>query len=84
MSRGLGFIEQGNHLGGSTLVETLTCAHCGRIFKKPSAKEPSAFCTMCMRATCLPCGGSLRCDPFEKKLERIESRAQLVKAALGC
>jgi len=40
--------------------------------------EPYGFCNLCFKSTCLPCGGIPKCDPFEKKLERIERRQKFL------
>jgi hypothetical protein len=74
----LGYAETVDVYGTSTVIETLTCAHCGAIYEKPAPGAPYGFCTLCFKPTCLRCGGSLRCDPFEKKLERIERRSKLL------
>lgn len=78
MAVALGYAESIDGYGTSTIVETLTCAHCGKIYRKPAAGEPYGFCNLCFKSTCLPCGGIPKCDPFEKKLERIERRQKFL------
>ena len=75
--RSLGHAEVADHLGNVRVVETLTCAHCSRVYPKPQNGEPSGFCHMCFSPVCLQCGALTRCDPFERKLERIERRDRL-------
>jgi hypothetical protein len=77
----LGHVEMFDSCGQVTVVETLTCKHCGKIFRKPGPQDPAGFCHMCFSPVCLTCGASERCDPFEKKLERIEQRSRLLAAA---
>ena len=78
MKVALGYAETVDGYGTSTVVETLTCAHCGKIYKKPALGEPYGFCTLCFKPTCVSSGGLFKCDPFEKKLERIEQRSKLL------
>jgi len=80
MKLALGYAETFDAYGASKVVETLTCAHCGKIYKKPEPGAPIGFCNLCFKATCLPCGQLTRCDPFEKKLERMEQREKLLKS----
>jgi hypothetical protein len=80
-AKGLGYITTTDAFGTTSVVEALTCAHCQNIFVKPKPGEPSGFCTMCFAPVCLRCGqNELKCDPFERKLERIESRARLLQS----
>ena len=79
----LGHIETFDALGNKVVVETLTCAHCQKVFKKPMQDEPTGFCHMCFKQVCLECGKSDKCDPFEKKLERMEQRSRLLKSIEG-
>ena len=79
-SRALGHVERFDELGNVAVVETLTCNHCGCIYPKPGPGEPSGFCHVCFAGVCLGCGAIDRCDPFEKKLERLEGRARFLKS----
>ena len=79
--KGLGHAQVTDQYGNSTVFETLTCAHCQKVFRKPAAGEPSGFCTLCFAPVCLDCGkNEMKCDPFERKLERIEARARLLSS----
>lgn len=65
--------------------DTFTCCHCNRIvFLKASPNVPKpdigGFCRLCMKNTCGPCADKGTCEPFEKKLERMEQRARLLNA----
>jgi len=65
--------------------DTYTCGHCNAlVFVKPmqDPSEMGGFCRMCMRHICAACADG-RCEPFEKKLERMESRDRLYRAARG-
>lgn len=70
------FDGEGNHV----VHEMLTCAHCQRIYAKPGPKDDVGFCHMCFAPVCLDCGKLDRCDPFERKLERMEQRSRLLKS----
>lgn len=63
--------------------DTFTCNHCNAVvFLKPmqDPSEMGGFCRMCMKHICGPCADKLGCDPFEKKLERMESRDRLLRS----
>ena len=77
---GLGHAELADGEGRVTVVETLTCAHCSAIYRKPAVGEISGFCTMCMKPVCVVCGSRTTCDPFERKLERLESKDRLLRS----
>lgn len=63
--------------------DTFTCCHCSVIvFLKPNS-DPGGFCRLCMKPACAKCADTGKCDPFEKKLEREERRAQLMRAMKG-
>jgi hypothetical protein len=61
--------------------DTITCGHCNGISFVPAGCQPADTCRMCMRYICEACVKLARCDPFEKKLERIEARDRLLRAA---
>jgi hypothetical protein len=65
-------------------ADTVMCVHCGVVVFVGAGKDPSdlgGFCMMCNRNTCSKCAATGKCEPFEKKLERIERRGQLLRAA---
>ena len=45
--------------------------------------EPGAFCRLCMHAICLRCHDGGGCTPWERRMERIESRDRMIHAILG-
>jgi hypothetical protein len=57
-------------------ADTFTCAHCQRIEHMPPKSQPpkGGMCRLCMKLVCENCIASGICDPFEKKLERIEKQ----------
>lgn len=60
--------------------DTFTCCHCCRVtYVTPatSATDMGGWCGMCAKPVCKYCAGK-GCDPFEKKLERIEQRERLL------
>lgn len=65
--------EENGETGAKTYIRCFTCAHCNRIFKVPDVNADRGFCLKCMHHTCLRCGGSERCAPFEKKIEAMEA-----------
>jgi hypothetical protein len=66
--------------------DTTVCSHCQFItFVKPfqDPSEVGGFCRMCMKHICARCAALGTCDPFEKKLLRMESRDRFLRTALG-
>lgn len=80
VSSGLGHVEITDAYGQVTVQETLTCAHCQKIYPKPGTGDLAGFCHQCFKPVCLKCGALDRCDPFEKKLERIEARDAMLRS----
>ena len=63
--------------------DTVTCIHCNGVVFVAAGKDPSdlgGFCVLCNRNICAACASTGKCDPFEKKLERIESRGRFFQA----
>ena len=79
-NRNLGHAETFDINGNVVVVEKITCNHCQAIFTKPGPGDPVGFCHQCFAPVCLKCGALDKCDPFEKKLERMESRSRLLKS----
>lgn len=84
--------------GKADVVEdSSTCSHCNSISfvlpgVMPTTRDEAGRahglprCRMCDAFICLRCGDRLDiegCDPFEKKLERMEARGRLLRAAGG-
>lgn len=66
--------------GRQTIKEKLVCSHCQTVFDKPGPRDPSGFCHVCFKPVCLRCGAIDKCDPFEKKLDRLEARAAMLRS----
>jgi hypothetical protein len=67
--------------------DSFTCVHCNTIvFVKPKQDpaEMGGVCRLCSGLSpayiCQHCEGLGTCDPFEKKLLRMEARGKLMKA----
>lgn len=72
--------------GSKKEADTFTCAHCQRVVAvKPKAppSESGGWCGRCAKPICAGCAVGGTCTPFEKQLERIESRGRLLKAITG-
>lgn len=72
--------------GGTTEADTITCAHCNAVVVVEARQDPSemgGFCRLCMNHLCGPCADKGGCDPFEKKMERAESKDRLRRSLLG-
>lgn len=66
--------------------DTFTCVHCNTVvFVKPfqDPAEMGGFCRLCMGHICSSSSCNDGCEPFEKKLEAMESRDRLLRA-IGC
>lgn len=67
--------------------DTFTCHHCNGIVIVPPGQimlTTGATCRACMRQVCDRCAGemdrTLKCTPFEAKMERMESRDRLLRS----
>lgn len=80
---------------GTIEHDTITCGHCQRIvWVKPGSgatvyivrtqthtyEEPGAFCRCCMTSVCLACDRVGTCTPWERQMERMESRDRFLRA----
>ncbi len=77
-----GFVEVCDPNGIRVEYETFTCAHDGNIVKVPHRAAPDAvggLCRLCMQMVCPACVAAGKCDPFEKKLERMEDRGRFLR-----
>lgn len=63
---------------GTVEKPCFTCAHCSKIVILETKDQDMGFCHMCFYPTCVECGALDKCDPFEKKIERMESRARFL------
>ena len=57
-------------------LDTMTCGHCQKVTEIGPGQRPEdigGLCKVCMSLICGPCVDKGICDPFEKKLERIEA-----------
>jgi hypothetical protein len=62
--------------------DTFTCCHCNTVvFVTGPVDDMGGFCTLCMKHTCKDCNAKGTCSPFEKKIERMERRDRLRRAA---
>jgi hypothetical protein len=65
---------------GKTIeCDTFTCGHCGQVkhvmhMHKQDPSTIGGLCYQCMKNICPKCLATGRCDPFEEKLKRMESR----------
>ena len=65
-------------------ADTLTCAHCQRVMViRSSSPELPPYvgetCRKCMKKICPLCMGK-DCEPFIKKIERMEARDRLLRS----
>jgi hypothetical protein len=76
-------VAEWTHAGGERVtLATTTCCHCNTVtFLTAKPDDCGGFCRLCMKPTCSACADK-SCVPFEKRLERAESRGRLF-AALG-
>jgi len=68
---------------GTVEHETFTCCHCNRpkvVPHRATPEEAGGFCMRCMQMTCHACGGTGRCEPFEKKIEAYEARSKMLQS----
>lgn len=70
---------------GAEEFETYTCAHCSRVRRMQKAaneQDAGKLCMACYAMMCQECMKLGHCEPFERKLEAIESRARLLAAVV--
>lgn len=63
--------------------DTFTCKHCNAVVvveARCKPEEAGGYCRMCMAPVCPACADK-PCTPFEKKLDAIERRDRLCRAA---
>lgn len=62
-------------------MDTFTCGHCNTVVVCHSTDggkvDIGGSCRICWTLICGPCADKGKCDPFEKKLERMEQRGRL-------
>ncbi len=68
---------------GTVTKPCFTCAHCSRVVVMHRADQDVGFCMKCMHHTCVECGGSERCVPFEKKIDEYEKRHAARQRLIG-
>jgi hypothetical protein len=77
--------------------DSVTCGHCNVVVlvkpgtgattylfpqtQGPDTEAPGAMCRVCMRAVCLRCHADGRCMPLEQRIEQMEARDRMLKAA---
>lgn len=62
--------------------DSFTCGHCNSVVFVNAKTDPASLggvCKLCMTMTCAHCTAKAKCDPFEKKLERMESRDRFLR-----
>ena len=67
---------------GVTEWDTFTCAHCQYVTQVKAYAKPEdmgGLCKVCMGLICSKCVGK-GCDPFEKKLERMEAKYHTLRS----
>ena len=75
------FVEPGK---ADVRLDTFTCSHCQCVVFVQPRQDPSemgGFCCMCYAHICGQCASTRSCEPFEKKLEAMERRDRLRRAA---
>lgn len=86
MLRPQGYGVTTDPVAGITEEDTYTCGHCNAVVfvkAKCAALEAPCPCRMCMRFCCPGCLARGGCDPFEKKMERLEARDRMLRAVCG-
>ncbi len=86
MARHFGyFIEQGPG-GVMQEYDTATCGHCQKVMALPPARNGSMIvrvsspCHGCDKFICGACAARGVCEPWEKQMERMETRARFLNA----
>jgi hypothetical protein len=86
----MGFFEENLADGRNRHGETVTCAHCNGVFEvrdNDGLFVAPTMCSMEHKPLCPKCASRAdkredgMCEVFEKKLDKIEARAKLLRAA---
>lgn len=68
---------------GQKRSATYSCAHCNTIQHVPPRADPEklgGWCMVCDKAICPECVKTGKCDPFEEKLKRCETRSDSLRS----
>ena len=59
-------------------MDTYTCHHCNSVHHLHNhlgqRLDPGGFCMACMKQICGPCADTGHCDPYSKKMDRVEGK----------
>lgn len=79
----MGFFEETMADGSIRRGQTFTCCHCNGVSEMDPTKD-SAICPIEMKPCHVHCHPTVigGCKPFEKRLERMESRDRLRRSIL--
>lgn len=64
--------------------DLFTCGHCQKVVTFEPGELPEdagGLCKVCNRLICKACHGLGKCEPFERKLERMEARAAFFRSS---
>jgi len=64
-------------------ADTFTCGHCNKIVMVKPKCDPfdlGGMCRLCEKMICPACVDLGKCDPVEKKLERMEARDRALRS----
>lgn len=64
--------------------DSFTCCHCSRVvtvLPRQRGEDLGGLCKQCMQLICPQCVGKLTCDPWERKMEKIEARDRFLRSA---
>lgn len=64
-------------------MDTFTCYHCNKVIHIKPRENPEdvgGLCKICMGLICSTCVDNGVCDPFEKKLKRMDDRYNTLKS----
>jgi hypothetical protein len=81
--RRFGYLVEQGPQGVVRECDTATCGHCQFVMQLPPAPEGrvivriAAPCGMCRRFVCDQCKAKGGCEPWEKRMERMERRERL-------
>lgn len=89
MARPRSYFSITSHDSGNVIDEgdTVTCGHCNGIIPVAPGQTDTDSCLACDSHICVSCANrvriTLKCVPFEKKIEALEQRDRLFREAIG-
>jgi hypothetical protein len=71
-------------VAGISEQDSFTCNHCSHVVTVMPRQRPEdlgGLCKQCMQLICPRCVDKMICEPWERKMEKIEARDRFLRSA---